>query len=196
MALTVSALAATAGLSADTVRYYERVGLLPAPARSAAGYRLYGQDAVGRLRLIKGAQRAGLRLREIVELLQVADRGQCPCGHTETLLRGRLAEVRAELERLRALEADLTRLLEQPPDPPCPEATTAAVAWWCAEDGPASPSPQGRRRTPCRCRTAPATTARPAAARPADTPRGTGKAPPVPPRRRRPAVTGPGARTA
>ena len=73
MALTVSALADTVGLSADTVRYYERVGLLPPPARSAAGYRLYDQDAVGRLRLIKGAQRAGLRLREIGELLQVAD---------------------------------------------------------------------------------------------------------------------------
>ncbi|HEX8134153.1 MAG TPA: MerR family transcriptional regulator [Actinomycetes bacterium] len=92
MALTVSALADQAGLSADTVRYYERVGLLPKPARSAAGYRLYDQTAVGRLRLIKGAQRAGLRLREIGELLQVADQGQCPCGHTETLLRERLAE--------------------------------------------------------------------------------------------------------
>ena len=84
MALTVSALADQAGLSPDTVRYYERVGLLPEPACSAAGYRLYDQAAVGRLRLIKGAQRAGLRLREIGELLQVADRGQCPCGHTET----------------------------------------------------------------------------------------------------------------
>jgi hypothetical protein len=103
MALTVSALAQTAGLSADTVRYYERVGLL-----------------------------------------QVADQGQCPCGHTETLLRGRLAEVRAELERLRALEADLTRLLEQPPDPPCPEATTAAVTWWCAEDVADRRPPSGK----------------------------------------------------
>jgi DNA-binding transcriptional MerR regulator len=102
MSLTVSALADTVGLSADTVRYYERVGLLPEPARSAAGYRLYDQAAVARLRLIKGAQRAGLRLREIGELLQVADKGLCPCGHTETLLRGRLAEVRAELDRLRA----------------------------------------------------------------------------------------------
>ena len=136
MALTVSALAGQAGLSADTVRYYERVGLLPEPARSAAGYRLYDQAAVGRLRLIKGAQRAGLRLREIGELLQVADQGQCPCGHTEALLRERLAEVRAELARLRALEADLTRLLERQPDPPCPEATTAAMAWWCAVDPP------------------------------------------------------------
>jgi DNA-binding transcriptional MerR regulator len=136
MALTVSALAGQVGLSADTVRYYERVGLLPEPARSAAGYRLYDQDAVGRLRLIKGAQRAGLRLREIGELLQVADQGQCPCGHTETLLQERLAEVRAELERLRALEADLTRLLERQSDPCCPEVTTtAAASWWCADPG-------------------------------------------------------------
>jgi DNA-binding transcriptional MerR regulator len=142
MALTVSALADQAGLSPDTVRYYERVGLLPEPARSAAGYRLYDQGAVGRLRLIKGAQRAGLRLREIGELLQVADQGQCPCGHTETLLRDRLAEVRAELERLRALEADLIRLLERRPDPSCPEATTAAATWWCADDcaDPCQPS--------------------------------------------------------
>src|SRR5512132_2882670 len=134
MALTVSALASQVGLSADTVRYYERVGLLPEPARSAAGYRLYDQAAVGRLRLIKGAQRAGLRLREIGELLQVADQGQCPCGHTETLLRERLAEVRAELDRLRALEADLVGLLERRSDPSCPEATTtAAASWWCAD---------------------------------------------------------------
>ena len=136
MALTVSALADQAGLSADTVRYYERVGLLPKPARSAAGYRLYDQTAIGRIQLIKSAQRAGLRLREIGELLQVADHGQCPCGHTEDLLRRRLAEVRGELDRLRALEADLNRLLERQPDPSCPEATTAAMAWWCAGDPP------------------------------------------------------------
>jgi DNA-binding transcriptional MerR regulator len=147
MALTVSALADRVGLSADTVRYYERVGLLPEPARSAAGYRLYDQDAVGRLRLIKGAQRAGLRLREIGELLQVADQGQCPCGHTETLLRRRLAEVSAELDRLRALEVELTRLLERQPDPACPEPqpVTAAAIWWCAEDRNTSCQPaEGR----------------------------------------------------
>ena len=146
MALTVSALAGAVGLSADTVRYYERVGLLPAPARSAAGYRLYDEDAVGRLRLIRGAQRAGLRLREIGELLQVADQGQCPCGHTETLLRQRLAEVRSELGRLRALEADLSRLLEGRPEVSCPEATTAAaVSWWCAQELPGPRLPVERR---------------------------------------------------
>jgi DNA-binding transcriptional MerR regulator len=145
MALTVSALADQAGLSADTVRYYERVGLLPEPTRSAAGYRLYDHAAVGRLRLIKGAQRAGLRLREIGELLQVADRGQCPCGHTETLLRQRLAEVQAELDRLRGLEADLTRLLQRHPDPGCGDTVTASADWWCAQDGPDPCQPAQRR---------------------------------------------------
>src|SRR5215217_3129249 len=139
MALTVSALAEQAGLSADTVRYYERVGLLPEPARSAAGYRLYDLAAVGRLRLIKGAQRAGLRLRE------VADQVLCACAHTETLLRERLAEVRAELDRLRTLEADLVGLLERQPDPACPDMTAGAAAWWCAPDcsDPCQPS-EGR----------------------------------------------------
>jgi MerR HTH family regulatory protein len=61
--LTVSVLAGQVGLRPDAVRYYERLGLLPLPARSRAGYRLYDQATVDRLRLIKGAQRVGLRLR-------------------------------------------------------------------------------------------------------------------------------------
>jgi DNA-binding transcriptional MerR regulator len=147
MALTVSTLARQAGLSGDTVRYYERVGLLPPPARSPAGYRLYDQDTVARLRLIRGAQRAGLRLREIGELLQVADQGLCPCGHTETLLRQRLAEVRAELDRLRGIEAELGRLLEPRSGPACPEPqpVAAAAAWWCAPDA-ADPCPPSEGR--------------------------------------------------
>ena len=75
-------------------------------------------------------------MREIGELLQVADQGQCPCGHTEDLLRRRLAEVRGELERLQALEADLVRLLERQPDPSWPELTAGAATWWCAPDCP------------------------------------------------------------
>jgi DNA-binding transcriptional MerR regulator len=65
MALTVSQLARRVGLSPDAVRYYERVGLLPPPARTAAGYRAYQEAAVDRLRLVTGARRLGLRLREI-----------------------------------------------------------------------------------------------------------------------------------
>ena len=69
--LTVSRLAEEAGTSSDTVRYYERIGLLPETERSASGYRLYGPEAVERLRFIKRAQRW-------------ADLDQCPAPSTDT----------------------------------------------------------------------------------------------------------------
>jgi DNA-binding transcriptional MerR regulator len=129
---TVSALADQVGLTADTVRYYERLGLLPPPRRSAAGYRLYDQAAADRLRFIKGAQRVGLRLREIGELLEVIDRGHCPCGHTQALLEQRLTEVDAELARLGALRAELARLLSQGAQQASQSAT--AAQWWCVQE--------------------------------------------------------------
>ena len=140
MELTVSALADQIGLSPDAVRYYERLGLLHPPARSRAGYRLYGQATVDRLRLIKGAQRAGLRLRDIGQLLEAVDRGQCPCGHTQALLAQRLAEVDAELARLATLRATLARLLAQAPEATC-EATTASQ-WWCVQAFTHAPDPE------------------------------------------------------
>src|SRR6266511_4823851 len=129
--LTVSDLANRVGVSPDAVRYYERLGLLPPPERSAAGYRRYDQRAVERLRLVKGAQRVGLRLREIAELLEVVDRGQCPCGHTEALLSERLAEVDTELARLAALRGELARMLAQAPEQGCTVET--AEGWWCVQ---------------------------------------------------------------
>jgi DNA-binding transcriptional MerR regulator len=129
--LTVSGLASRVGVSPHAVRYYERLGLLLPAVRNAAGYRRYDQRAVGRLRFIKGAQRVGLRLREIAELLQVVDRGQCPCGHTGALLRQRLAEVNTELARLGVLRGELTRLLAITPEQACTVAT--AEDWWCVQ---------------------------------------------------------------
>src|SRR5687767_1967102 len=105
--VTISKVAAEVGLSTDAIRYYERIGLLPQPKRTPGGYRLYGQDTAERLQLIKGAQRLGLRLSEIGELLKVRDRGLCPCGHVEALVRQRLAEVDKELARLTRLRADM-----------------------------------------------------------------------------------------
>ena len=108
--VTVSTLARQVGVGPDTIRYYERVGLLPTPTRTPAGYRRYDDDIADRVRFIKGAQRLGLRLREIAELLQVRDRGGCPCGHTQALVEWRVAELDAELVRLAGLRADLARL--------------------------------------------------------------------------------------
>lgn len=83
MNLRISEIAESVGVSSDTIRYYEREGLLPAPARSVSGYRQYDQGIIDRLRFIKGAQAFGLRLSEIGELLEIQDKGACPCGHTE-----------------------------------------------------------------------------------------------------------------
>ena len=110
MAQTISVLAGSLGLSADTVRYYERRGLLPPPRRSDAGYRLYDERDGQRIHFIKAAQRMGLRLGDIKELLEVRDRGLCPCGHTKTLVDRRLAEVEAEITELTAMRAQLREL--------------------------------------------------------------------------------------
>ncbi len=132
MSLTVSELAAEVGLSADTVRYYERLGLLPAAARTAAGYRQYGAEAVERLRFVKGAQRVGLRLREIRELLAIRDQGLCPCGHTEALLRRRMGEIDAQVAELRATRAELARMVDGYPGEAGQDATSGR--WWCEQE--------------------------------------------------------------
>jgi DNA-binding transcriptional MerR regulator len=132
MSLTVSHLGAEVGLSADAVRYYERLGLLPPPGRTAAGYRQYGAEAVERLQFIKGAQRLGLRLREIRELLAICDQGLCPCGHTEALLRKRMAEIDAQVAELQAVQAELARLVETYPGQDCDD--TAVGGWWCEQE--------------------------------------------------------------
>jgi len=128
--LTVARLAQQTGISADTIRYYDRAGLLPPAARSPAGYRQYDPAAAERLRFIKGAQRFGLRLREIAELLAVRDRGACPCGHAEALVRRRLAEVDAELARLAEVRAALAQLAADCAADACPDQDQDG-AWPC-----------------------------------------------------------------
>ncbi|MBA3728592.1 MAG: heavy metal-responsive transcriptional regulator [Actinobacteria bacterium] len=115
MALTISKLAAAVGVSRDTIRYYERSGLLPPAHRDPNGYRLYEAQEADRLRFIRGARRLGLKLRDIRDLLIVRDRGLCPCGHTSALIRDRLAELDADLKRLEALRHELVALSKHVP---------------------------------------------------------------------------------
>jgi DNA-binding transcriptional MerR regulator len=111
----------------DTIRYYERAGLLPAPERTAAGYRSYDAGAVERLRFIRGAQRLGLRLADIRDLLEVRDTGTCPCEPAEGLLRRRMAEIDAEIARLVALRAEMAAIAEALPAADCPPSSPG----WC-----------------------------------------------------------------
>jgi DNA-binding transcriptional MerR regulator len=94
MVLTITDLAAELGVRSDTLRYYERSGLIPSAGRTPGGYRLYGSEVADRVRFIKSAQRSGLRLRDIEELLAIMDDGNCPCGHTADLVERRLSRGR------------------------------------------------------------------------------------------------------
>lgn len=126
--LRVGELAKTAGVAPDTVRYYERAGLLPPPARTAGGYRAYDASAVDRLTFIQGAQRLGLRLRDIADLLAVRDTGICPCEPAEALLRRRLADLDAEMARLAALRTQMVAMLDALPATDCPPPVPGT---WC-----------------------------------------------------------------
>ena len=126
--LRVAELAAAVGLAPDTIRYYERAGLLQPPERTAAGYRSYDTAAVDRLRFVQGAQRLGLRLADVRSLLAVRDTGTCPCEPAEDLLRRRLAEVDAEITRLVALRAEMAAMADALPAADCPQPTPGT---WC-----------------------------------------------------------------
>lgn len=127
--LTVSKLAKTVGVGPDTIRFYEREGLIPQPERTANGYRVYDEGVVRRLRFIRGSQQFGLRLREIKGLLEVMDRGLCPCGHASDLVTARIAELDQQITELRGLRRDLTQLSEDVG----PDKCTPGV-WPCEQE--------------------------------------------------------------
>lgn len=110
--MTVSQLADRVSTTADTVRYYERIGLLPEPRRSASGYRLYEGADVDRLRFVKQAQTFGLALDDIRELVAVRDRGLCPCGHTRILLENRVAGIDDQISELTQLRDQIHGMLD------------------------------------------------------------------------------------
>ena len=126
--LRVGQLADAVGIAPDTIRYYERTGLLPPPARTPGGYRAYTTDAVERLRFIQGAQSLGLRVRDVRDLLAIRDTGICPCEPAEQLLRRRVAELDAEMVRLAALRAQMVAMAEALPAADCPPPSPGS---WC-----------------------------------------------------------------
>lgn len=143
--LRISQLAERSGYRPSTLRYYEQVGLLTATERTPAGYRLYDDAAVDRLRFIDRAKQLGLPLPEIRELVAVWDGGAC--AHLQNRLRSHVAtktaEVRARIHELEAFAAQLTaaadQLSQQAPDGAC------GPGCGCADptpDGGTAPDPE------------------------------------------------------
>jgi DNA-binding transcriptional MerR regulator len=102
--------AAAAGLTAKTLRYYERLGLLSPAERTPSGYRVYSGSDVRRLGFIVKAKRLGLSLREIREMLGIRDGGQVPCIHVQYLLQRKARDVESRIAELTALRRELQRL--------------------------------------------------------------------------------------
>ncbi|RIH89569.1 heavy metal-responsive transcriptional regulator [Calidithermus roseus] len=118
----IGELARVAGVSRDTLRFYEREGLLRPEGRSEGGYRLYEAEAVRRLRFIKQAQALGLTLEEIRAVLEVMHEGRPPCADVRRVLRQKVALLEQRIAELTALHDALASRLEWAeahPDPAC-----------------------------------------------------------------------------
>jgi MerR family mercuric resistance operon transcriptional regulator len=101
------------GLSIDAIRFYEKSGLLPRPARSTGGYRLYQQTEVANLEFIQKAQQLGFSLKEIRELFSIQRHPHQVCVHVRHLIVQKLAVVREKITDLQRLETELAGALRQ-----------------------------------------------------------------------------------
>lgn len=114
-ALRAGQAAGELGVGVQTLHYYEREGLIPAPPRSETGYRLYPAELMERLRFIRRAQALGLSLADIKETLDLAAIGESPCGRVQNALAERLREVDHRLEQLSAFRDQLASLVASAP---------------------------------------------------------------------------------
>lgn len=111
--LSIGKLAQAAGVKVPTIRYYEEIGLLPTAERSAGNQRLYPKAALERLTFIRHARELGFPLDTIRDLLGLADRPDQPCAEVDAIARAQLEDTRERIRRLRALETEFERMLDQ-----------------------------------------------------------------------------------
>ncbi len=102
--IAIGRLARQTGANIETIRYYERVGLLPAPARSPGGYRLYRAEHLKRLNFIRRARILGFSIGEVRRLLRLADERKRPCAEVRIVAEAHLADVRNRIADLRVME--------------------------------------------------------------------------------------------
>jgi MerR family mercuric resistance operon transcriptional regulator len=103
--------AARAGVSADTIRYYERVGVLPRPPRSDAGYRRYTDASVARIAFVRNAARFGFPLKELAGFLRAREKGHAPCRSVKAAGERLLLDMDRQIAELAAARAEMARTL-------------------------------------------------------------------------------------
>lgn len=109
--LTIGGLAKAANVSVETIRYYQRRGLIPEPQRPSGGIRRYGATETDRLMFVKTAQQLGFSLNEIGDLLRLDDGAHCE--EASALAERKLDDVREKIDKLKQIEAVLSDLVDQ-----------------------------------------------------------------------------------
>lgn len=151
--MNIGQLAAQASVSPDTLRYYEKQGLLDAPTRQANGYRRYGDADLARVRFVRSAQALGFTLAEIRDVLPALAQGRLDRAALEGLLQDKLAEIESHMRRLRGLRRELQGTLASlqcAPGTPVstPQATAASAPPRQAGAVPVPPRRGARRGGP------------------------------------------------
>ena len=121
--LGIGALSQATGVNIETIRYYERIGILPAPPRSSGGHRLYDVGHVKRLAFVRRTRELGFSLQEVRELLGLVDGGEVTCDQVKALTLGHLADVRqriADLRRMERVLGDMAATCDGGAVPECP----------------------------------------------------------------------------
>lgn len=108
--MTIGQLARRTELNVESVRYYERRGLIPEPRRSESGYRLYSQEAIARINFIKRAKTLGFSLSEISELLSLRVDPESTCRMVRTRAREKTADIESRIETLQDMKRALVKL--------------------------------------------------------------------------------------
>ncbi|EIL95733.1 MULTISPECIES: heavy metal-responsive transcriptional regulator [Rhodanobacter] len=121
VSLTIGAVAKRVGVAIDTIRYYEREGLLPEPQRRASGYRSYGDDAIAQLRFIRRAKNLGFTLEEIRELLSLSTDRQRGVKAVKQRAQQRLAAIDQRIAELHKVRDGLAQLVDSCPGHGKPE---------------------------------------------------------------------------
>lgn len=112
-AFTIGHVARETGCKAQTIRYYEQIGLMPSPDRTEGNQRLYTRAEIDRLAFIRHTRDLGFSIEAIRELLGMADRPDMPCVDADTIVFRHLQDVKSRIARMQALQAELERMLRQ-----------------------------------------------------------------------------------
>lgn len=109
----IGQLAKKVELGHQTIRYYERIGLLARPPRNSSGYRMYEPDSVKRIRFIRRAKDAGFTLEDIRTLLHLTDSDRVRCSDVQQIIEEKLEQIQGQIFDLKSIEKSFTKMLRQ-----------------------------------------------------------------------------------